>query len=358
MLTGNKGEWSEIYVLLKLLGDGKLWLGDEQLNRLTAFFYPVVNIIRSETRGTSEFACSAEYIELKYDDINIQFQPSQFREKALELLTKIKAAKKTFAVPSIEAFMSEINCFSLKADASVKSDIKITIHDFQTNQQPTLGFSIKSQLGSPATLLNASQSTNFIYELEGGALIEKEIDAINSIEGRQKVQKRLKKIFELGASLKFKQVSHPIFYNNLILIDSDLPKILAEMLLLFASSSFSKMSELLDKIQERNPLKYDQHYHHPFYSYKIKRFLTDVALGLQPSKLWEGNYEATGGYLVVKEDGEVLCYHLYNKTLFENYLVFNTKLDTPSTSRHDFAYLYKEDGKLFFKLNLQIRFLK
>ena len=28
-LTGNKGEWSEIYTLLKLLGEGKVYAGDQ-----------------------------------------------------------------------------------------------------------------------------------------------------------------------------------------------------------------------------------------------------------------------------------------------------------------------------------------
>ena len=31
MLTGNKGEWSEIYVLFKLLAEGKLYAADEHL---------------------------------------------------------------------------------------------------------------------------------------------------------------------------------------------------------------------------------------------------------------------------------------------------------------------------------------
>ncbi|MGY0426708.1 MAG: HpaII family restriction endonuclease [Polaribacter sp.] len=33
------------------------------------------------------------------------------------------------------------------------------------------------------------------------------------------------------------------------------------------------------------------------------------------------------------------------------------KLDTPSTTRHRFGKIYKEkNGKLYFKLNLQLRF--
>ena len=95
-----------------------------------------------------------------------------------------------------------------------------------------------------------------------------------------------------------------------------------------------------------------------FYEYKIKRFLTDVALGMMPSKVWTGQYDATGGYLIVKESGDILCYHIYNRNEFEDYLFNNTKLDTASSSRHDFGTVYKENEELYFKLNLQIRFTK
>ena len=33
-LTGNKGEWSEVYTLLKLLGEGKVYAGDHNLNKI------------------------------------------------------------------------------------------------------------------------------------------------------------------------------------------------------------------------------------------------------------------------------------------------------------------------------------
>jgi hypothetical protein len=107
-----------------------------------------------------------------------------------------------------------------------------------------------------------------------------------------------------------------------------------------------------------NPLKFNIESNHPFYSYKIKRFLTDIALGMMPSKVWTGELDATGGYLIVKEDGEILCYHIYNRNEFEDYLVVNTKLETASSSRHDFGTIYSESDELFFKLNLQIRFIK
>ncbi|MBE6786434.1 MAG: HpaII family restriction endonuclease, partial [Ruminococcaceae bacterium] len=40
------------------------------------------------------------------------------------------------------------------------------------------------------------------------------------------------------------------------------------------------------------------------------------------------------------------------------YLVNNTKFETASTSRHQFGDIYKENGKYYIKLNLQVRFIK
>lgn len=76
-----------------------------------------------------------------------------------------------------------------------------------------------------------------------------------------------------------------------------------------------------------------------------------------PSKVWDGKYNANGGYIIVKEDGDIICYHIYNKNMFEDYLFFNTKLETASSTRHKFGILENINGKLFFKLNLQIRFV-
>ncbi|MDK7762716.1 HpaII family restriction endonuclease [Prevotella bivia] len=71
---------------------------------------------------------------------------------------------------------------------------------------------------------------------------------------------------------------------------------------------------------------------------------------------WYGNFNANGGYIIVKEDGDIVCYHFFDRNDLENYLFHNTKFETPSTSRHLFGNIYQE-GKLYFmKLNLQVRF--
>ena len=89
----------------------------------------------------------------------------------------------------------------------------------------------------------------------------------------------------------------------------------------------------------------------------MKNFLTDIALGMTPATPWTGDFQATGGYIIVREDGEVLCYHLYNHNEFQEYLFKNTRFDTPSASRYEFGSIYKENDKNYIKLNLQVRFI-
>ena len=141
------------------------------------------------------------------------------------------------------------------------------------------------------------------------------------------------------------------------MIDSSLPSIIAETLLLFFTTTYSKTSDLISEISRRNPLRYDLGSKHPFYSYKMKHFLTDVALGMMPSKVWSGELDATGGYLIVKESGDILCYHIYNRNEFEEYLFENTKFETASSTRHEFGKIFEDGGNMYFKLNLQIRFI-
>ena len=77
---------------------------------------------------------------------------------------------------------------------------------------------------------------------------------------------------------------------------------------------------------------------------------------MRPKKIWNGLDESNGGYIIVKESGEVLSYHLHDRDSFENYLINNTKFDTPSSTKHKFGKIYIEDGRKFINLNLQIRF--
>ena len=121
------------------------------------------------------------------------------------------------------------------------------------------GFSIKSDLGNPPTLLNAGKSTNFVYAVNG--LTKESTEKINGIDTRQKIIDRMNSIC------------------------------------------------------------------------------------------------ADGGYIIVKKDGDVVAYHIYNRNSFEDYLLDNTCFERASTQKHDYAHIYENDGKMYINLNAQIRFM-
>ena len=358
-LTGNKGEWSEIYTLLKLLGEGKVYAGDQNLNKIQDLFYPIIMILRQEKDGNYNYGLQDKdvVIQTPAGEELLRIPASIFLVEAENLLKAINENDGAFGVPQIEVFMNSIYCNSLKAKSSDKTDIRIILHDRRTKINSEMGFSIKSQLGGDSTLLNASKATNFNFKVTGTNLSDDEITAINSINPkRNKVIERVDAIKKKGASLVFDKVDNSTFRNNLVMLDGDLPTIIANLLLEQLNTSVSTLKELAEKITETNPLKYDVEQASPFYAYKIKHLLTSAALGMMPATAWSGKFDANGGYLVVKKDGEILCYHFYDRNRFEDYLFSNAYLERSSTTRHEYANIVKEaDGTLSFKLNFQVR---
>jgi hypothetical protein len=357
-MTGNKGEWSEVYVFLKLLAEGKLNAADANLNAIPTVYYPIVKIIRQEKSINREYIINGniKIIDSTANKEILNLPVSEFVKRSNHLFNELKKIKgSSFSFPDIEEFLHSIDIKTLKALKTDKSDIVLVVHDLNTGLKPQLGFSIKSLLGKDATLFNPGNTTNFIYEITGKGKLN--INDINSITDSPFITNRIKEIKNKKFKLKFCKIQSDTLQLNLQLIDSDLPKILAELLLIkYSTIGNSSLSDALKLIKEKNPLNFDLSQGHPFYEYKLKNFLTDSALGMTPSSIWIGKYDATGGIIIVKEDGDLVCYHIYNRNEFQDYLLNNTRLEQASTSRYNFGSLYKENGKIYLKLNLQIRF--
>ena len=356
-ISGNKGEWSEIYVLLKLLGEKQVYAGNAELNKIEDLFYPILKVLRNEQGNKYEYSINDNIVIVSEEGEELlRKNVIDFLEKATQLLTVIQKSKGVFSAPEIERFMAEIRCNTLKAKSLDKTDICIVIHDLRTGMTPQLGFSIKSQVGNDSTLLNAGKTTNVCYRINGCKLSDAEIESINGINTRQKILDRTKAILRRG-TLQYVSMDDTTFKNNLVLIDSLLPQIVSEILLQCYSTGEYDLRKNTEEVSLRNPMNYDTSNNHAYYEHKIKNLLVASALGMVPHTPWNGKYDANGGYLVVKEDGEVLCYHFYDRNYFEDYLFRNTRLETPSTSRYGFGVIFKgEDGNFYYKLNLQIRF--
>ncbi len=356
MLKGNKGEWSEIYTLLKLIADGEMLKGDGQLLPIPGNNYKIIGLERSEaTTGITSYIIKGGSVKINNSTTSTTRERATFRSQATKLLEVIKSQAGTFEIPSTEQFLNEILTYSIKARSQDKTDLKVEIHDHRTSVEHTRGFSIKSQLGSPSTLLNASQQTVFRYKLEN--LTQLQADDINSISTRGAIVARVQALSALSnvrvvpAGPKSKTLSY-----NLRLMDDALPDIVNSLLWNFYQHNAAKLDELLPHISNQNTRSYQPQGKELLYSTKLKRLLVSAALGMKPAQRWDGHYDANGGYLIVLNSGDIISYHIYDKEDFESYLFHNTKLDTPSTSRYSTGAVFNLDGDYFIDLGLQIRF--
>lgn len=354
MLKGNKGEWSEFYVLLYLLGTRKLYAADEKLDKIAGFYFPIKKIIRNDTpsKPINFVLEGVDKVEIYLNTkLSRTMTSKEFEKEAKSLYDKICKGKNTFNIPGSENLLKDMELERLTAPSTEVTDIKMEVSDTTTGIDQIMGFSIKSYIGGSPTLLNASGATNFVYEVLN--LTDTQMKDVNSINTRTKILDRINKIKEYGGKIKYCKMSNDVFSGNLSMIDSRMEDVLSVLLLHSYEENELDCKNNIDYLKTTNPLECRRI---DFYEHKFKDFLCAKALGLEPSIKWMGEDNSNGGYIVVKSDGDVLAYHLYNRDKFRQYLLDNTKLERASTTRHKYATIYKEDDKMYINLNLQIRF--
>lgn len=357
----NKGEWSELYAFARLLKDGRVYAADENVNRIEDVYFPNLKIIRAESEERLFEYKPGQMIRIyKNGDLLEEVSVENVEENAQLLFKKIFEGGKekgAFEINEIDEFLETMHVSKIKASSLDKADMTLQIHDIHTGFNPVVGFSVKSDVGSPPTLLNAGKNTRIVYEITG--ITDADVEEINSIDKNKCKEYMIERMSVLNKkcdNIVYSNFKNEVFEDNLILIDTALPSIFGEMVLLhykIIENGTYDCELLVDLLTNRNPLNYRKK---NVYRYKFKKMITAAALGMTPGKEWDGYEVATGGYIIIKKDGDVLCYHLYNRDYFEEYLMRNTQFDRPSATKHDYGYVYKKDGKYYIDLNVQIRF--
>ncbi len=350
---GNVGEWSEVYVFFRLLGDHEICACDENLNRTDEAF-PILKIFRGQVKE-STVICTYDEVRDSWDVYSgaseiVNVPSSEGKSEADDLLALLKNKDKWPGKYSKAAkFLSRLNIDGIKADSQKKQDIVLKISDVRAGTAPTCGFSIKSYLGKAPTLLNSSgDCTNFLYEAEGIS-----VDEIEKLNELDKIESIIQAIEEQGGKLIFKGCCRDVFSMNLEQIDTSAEKILGELVRLHYSGKGKSIKEVTGLLMEANPFQF---LNPRTYKMVVKRLLDTVALGMTPGRDWNGETDRTNGIIIVKTDGEVVTYHIYNRDAFKQYLYMQTRFERPSRTRHKYGKLYVESGKVCIKLALQIRF--
>lgn len=383
-VRANKGEWTELYVLLKLIAEGKLVQSDMDLNPDNTNIYQVMKSYKSEQGYRLEFEREelGEEVKIhifKVDDTQEELLNSYTYQELTKVvedtLSGVKEGEgRSFPIPELNSFLQNNQIKTAKADSGTKSDIRLKIYDHRLAKDTDLGFSIKSLLGKDATLLNTGAGNNFIYKVKN--LPENfDLQSFNSntYKTGAKITARLEKIRDIAADCCFQKIQSKQFYKNLKIIDGDLPEILAHCLYLRYLNRKSSIEKLVEILEDSDPLNFyaGGRGQQKFYEYKIKKFLVESAMGMTSEAVWLGEYDSFGGVIVAKKDGSIVCFHIYDFNLLRNYLLKRTKLEQAATGEDEnnpgypdnnakkkyfYGWLFKEDNDFFIKLNLQVRF--
>ena len=354
--TKNKGEWSELLCFIKILAEQQILLSDENLKPTGNYFN--VTKVTGKNINLDFLLINKDRVEVL--DRNTKIVRSIEINKLINndvlnnLVAQIKAGKGAFAIPDFLLIQDALGLTIVKGGtSSQKADMLLDIKN-NILAKENEGFGIKSYLGSKP-ILNASGNTNFIFEIKN--LSKDKVDEINAIDTRTKLTDRIKAIEKHGGVFNYIAPEKKTMLYNLKMVDSFMPEIIGRMLLAFYKHRISAVSKIVEHIHNNTDLRERIQYEDEiFLISKVKQLLVDILLGFFAGSKWDGTYEANGT-IVVKKTGDQVAFHIIDLESLKSYLFNNIKLDTPSTTRHRYGKLIIEsNNKLYFKLNLQLRF--
>lgn len=343
----SKKEWSEVYAFFKLLAEGEV------------SGKPIAMIQREEHNGTRRYIIEKENIHLEGETIDKFIPRKDFEKVSVQILAAIKATSEDIvdSPQEVEDFLDLVEIYNLEAQTNDRTDLSIA---FWHVDAPLAGFNIRSRLSKMNPLLDGGRSANLKFELSGAKFANPTVNKVNALETPNEVADRMMLIERLGGILKYSDVADRVFRSNLLMIDLHFPRLLAEMVRIMQLDGISRINELTEEIKKINPLKIKDELiqKHCFYEFKVKQFLSALALGMRPAKIYNGTDSAVEGIILVNGKGDLDCYHKSDKTAFEEFLFNNTRLEKGSTEKDKYGFLERENGIWYFKLNVKIGLVK
>ncbi|MFV0288104.1 MAG: HpaII family restriction endonuclease [Mycoplasmatales bacterium] len=212
--------------------------------------------------------------------------------------------------------------------------------NFKNISDILLKYSIKSYFKSKPTLINSSKHTNIKYELKNCTY--ELMDIINNISSRRKLMDRYIFCKENNIEIVYDSVISETFLENLKMVDTTFPQILAYKLL---DSYNDKTKNFIDLITGKLEI------------FQFMKFIEYFGLSAFPSKEWDGKIVVNGGFIEVEKDLSIKILDLvYDKENILNNMFENLKFDSPSTTRYNMFEVFKENDSYYITLNVQIRY--
>jgi len=359
MLQVTRREANELYTLFRLLELGQVSRGDAEGKAVGAI--PLVCIQRKEHDGMRRYIIEPEEIHIKGEQMDERFPREDFASAAALLLKALTSSENEVDISDLEGFLDALKIFDLEAQTDDRTDMHLQL--WSLDGGPVVGIRIQSRLCGYLPLLSGGRTANIKYEQTGVRFSQPAVHKINWTEQPENVAdvaRRILYIESIGGVLKYSDVADKVFRSNLLMIDTNLPRILATMLRSLHLDGIARITDLLDVLDEKNPLKVKDElvYKHGIYRYKIRQLLLAAAWGMRPAKQYDGRESAIGGYIFTNQQGEMLFYSRAEEQVFADYLVNHTRLEKSLPDDDKYGYLERENRAYYLKLNLKIGFLK
>lgn len=358
--TRNRGELSELYVLARLLSDATLAITGVSGAETALPINRVTRKLGGATRGW--LVLGRDIVPIEPGPIN-QFDRSTevplvsrhiVASLADEMLEEIASMTKSVTLSSLPAtrrVAELLGVGDVVGDNKQKGDLGVEVYDPTISAPVTRFFSIKSHIGSPPSLLNASGATWFRYGVAcpGGNPCDGEFGELKTVGLVAALSSR-------NCSIEYDSMDER-FKGNLEMLDGHLERIVAECLLESYRGDARTVASVVTRVASANPLGFPPATAEKVYRYKFLQFLQNSAFGMMPSEPWGGLSATTAGFIDVRKDGTLRIFHNENQDELRDYLWGATKFETPSTTRHNHGVLYRVEDNCFMNLALQIRYV-
>ena len=355
MTEATRREANELYTLFSLLANGTV--GRANALGKSDGEIPIAAVRRQEHDGKRLYKIEEKEVHVRGAEMNARFPREDFAAAAEWLLSRLKQqGSETIDITELEGFLDALAIYDMEAQTDDRTDLHLALW---SPDAPLTGMRLHSRLCCNPPLFVGGRGANIKFEQSGVRFSGPAVSKINHTdqpENVAEVARRILYIQSQGGILRYSDVADRVFRSNLLMLDTNLPRIIAAMLMALHLDGTNRLSELAKMLDEKNPLKMKEELlqKHGFYQYKLRQLLLASAWGLRPQVIWNGRASAVGGYLMTDENGALSAFLRADEQTFSDYLLSHARLAKTLPNEDKYGYLERENGNYYLKLNLKI----
>lgn len=363
-LIASCAEAAHLHAFFLLLAKGQIHMADAQ-GKATNRCYPIAAIHRMEQDGMRIYEINQENIIIHHTSKgNFTIPRTDFLDAATIITQQYRTAANTqnkIDLSLIEGFLDALDIFNLQPHTEDRTAFHLQF--FNTNNGPLLGIKLQSILGLWMPLLEGGRTANIKLEQQGVRFSQPAVQKINALGDSDEIEAVARRILYIeshGGILRYNDIADRVFRANLMMIDTNLGRILACMLRTLHLDGIMRITELCTLLKKDNPLKIKEEivFKHKFYEHKIRELLLAAAWGMRPAKQYTGQQSAIDAYIILGSQLEPVLFTRQNEQCFSDFLFQHARLEKASPSEAHYGLLERENGSYYLKLNLYITLSK